>query len=244
MLERRSPLPLYLQLKHRLHARIESGEWRPGTRVPGDQAVMHDYGVSRTTVRQAFRELELEGLVTRQRGRGTFVAAQKLPHGPDARHRLSDSLVERGLAPGWRLLECAETPAPPPVAARLAIRPGAPVLHSRRVRLASGEPIGVLEAHALGIVPARFDPALLVRGQSLDYLAATGPFGRIDRTLEALPADEAVAKDVGVPVGTAMLRVRRLVHGSDGRPVEDLCATYRGDRFQYFTRAVPAADPR
>ena len=91
-IERGSPLPLYHQLKQVLLERITRGEFRPGVPLPGDHELVHSYRLSRTTVRQALRKLELTGVITRQRGRGTFLAGPKLRHGPGAGAILDEEL--------------------------------------------------------------------------------------------------------------------------------------------------------
>ena len=236
MLEARSPIPLYLQLKQRLLAGIEAGRWSPGDRIPGDEALQERYGVSRTTVRQALRELELAGLITRHRGRGTFVATPKLSHGPDSPHRLSHTLRSQGIQPGWELLVAGAAEAAPEVAAALGVTAGSPVFQSSRLRLAGEEPIGHLVAHAR-VDPGSVDPASLVRGGSFDYLAATGRLagGHAERVLEAVSAEAEQARLLGVELGAPMLRVRRILTGADGQPLEHLLGTYCGTRFQYLT---------
>ena len=100
---RDSSVPLYRQIKNDLSLEIQSGSLSPGDLVPGDLELMERYGVSRTTARQALKELEIAGLVSRHRGRGTFVTQPKLRHGPGGGHHLSDSLR---LIPGVGLLRC------------------------------------------------------------------------------------------------------------------------------------------
>ena len=57
-IERNSPLPLYHQLKQVLFDQNGSGQWKPGELIPGEQELQDTYGLSRTTVRQALRELD------------------------------------------------------------------------------------------------------------------------------------------------------------------------------------------
>jgi GntR family transcriptional regulator len=67
------PIPLYYQLETILRDRIASGEIPTDKPFPTELELCDEFGVSRPTVRQAIKSLELEGLVRRQRGRGTFV---------------------------------------------------------------------------------------------------------------------------------------------------------------------------
>jgi GntR family transcriptional regulator len=73
-INRHSPLPLYHQLYEIVRQGILDGEWRPGDVLPPESELIAHYQVSRTTVRQVLDMLVNEGLIYRQRGRGTSVA--------------------------------------------------------------------------------------------------------------------------------------------------------------------------
>ena len=73
-IDRDSPVPFYFQLSELLEQEIVSGRWEPGTRIPSENELCARYGLSRTTIRQALARLEQEGLVSREKGRGTFVS--------------------------------------------------------------------------------------------------------------------------------------------------------------------------
>lgn len=66
-------VPIYVQLAALFRRRIDSGAWAVGAQTPTLEALMAESGASRSTVRQAMSVLESEGLLARQRGRGTFV---------------------------------------------------------------------------------------------------------------------------------------------------------------------------
>lgn len=228
MLLRSSQLPLYRQLKQLLVDRIERGEYRPGDLIPGEHELQDSFHLSRTTVRQAMQELERAGYVTRHRGRGTFVA--DLP-----RAGVGHSLQAQGLRGGLRLLAADTVPAPGDVAARLQLPPDAAVFRSRRLRLADDEPIGYLVAHVPAELSAEIDHTRLADADSLDYLrgGALLAGSRAERTLEAALADDLAAEALGISPGEPVLKIHRLLFAADGRPVEDSCGTYRGDRFRY-----------
>jgi multiple sugar transport system substrate-binding protein len=84
-LDRTSPIPVFHQLKTLLLGRILSGDLLPGARVPPEDELCRTYGLSRTPVRKALGELVAEGVITRRRRTGTFVATQ-LPPALLARH--------------------------------------------------------------------------------------------------------------------------------------------------------------
>ncbi len=65
--------PLYTQAAMLLRHRITSGLWKKDEQLPVIETLMAEFGVARTTIRQALSLLEEEGLIQRARGRGTFV---------------------------------------------------------------------------------------------------------------------------------------------------------------------------
>jgi len=68
------PIPLYYQLKEMIKKKIESGEFKPGDRLPTEQELCEMFGISRTPVRQALTELNYEGILYRKPGLGTFIS--------------------------------------------------------------------------------------------------------------------------------------------------------------------------
>ncbi|HXX21415.1 MAG TPA: PLP-dependent aminotransferase family protein [Candidatus Acidoferrum sp.] len=72
-LQPESHIPLYVQLRDQLRALVHSGELRTGDRIPASRELASQLGVHRTTVANAYAELESEGLIEGHVGRGTFI---------------------------------------------------------------------------------------------------------------------------------------------------------------------------
>src|SRR5215469_14745768 len=72
-LQPESHIPLYIQLRDQLRSLVHAGDLRPGDRIPASRELAHTLGVHRTTVANAYAELEAEGLIQGHVGRGTFI---------------------------------------------------------------------------------------------------------------------------------------------------------------------------
>ena len=73
MIDHSADRAVFRQLADLLRRRIETGEIAPGDPLPSELRLVQEYGISRTTVRQAIAQLRTEGLVKVERPRGTFV---------------------------------------------------------------------------------------------------------------------------------------------------------------------------
>ncbi|MGB6009503.1 GntR family transcriptional regulator [Castellaniella sp.] len=107
-----SPVPLYAQLATRLSAYITSlGEQGVGRLFPSENECIRMFGVSRPTVRQAITELMAQGLVRKERGRGTFICEPRMVH--DIAHIFEDDMRAVHRTVEFNLLEHGEVPVPP-----------------------------------------------------------------------------------------------------------------------------------
>lgn len=66
--------PIYEQITRQIKAKILSGELTPGTALPSMRLLAKELRISVITTKRAYEELEREGLITSQTGRGSFVA--------------------------------------------------------------------------------------------------------------------------------------------------------------------------
>ncbi|WP_202876434.1 FadR/GntR family transcriptional regulator [Kribbella sp. VKM Ac-2566] len=155
-------VPLVLQVSERFRAQIESGAWPRGSRIPGENQLASELGVSRGTVREALRSLSLTGLLEPRVGDGTYVRATNEISGVLARDELSASLTH--VLDARAGIEAA--------AARLAaqhadpanLRPLSDALEARAAALAAGDLEAFVAVDAdfhRGVVVASGNPLLL-----------------------------------------------------------------------------------
>ena len=235
LINRDSPIPLYYQLKTILLNKIKVGEWVPGELIPSENQLQSNYDVSRTTVRQTLSELVTEGYLVRQRGRGTFVAQPKVTYNPTKLLELNDFLRQHGETLSWQMIDQEWVDVPAHVAVGLDLAEDAQVFRIRRLRLASGDPLGYHIAYVSAAVAEYMEEDKLTQGQSLDYIL-THPQMRSPRIVRTLEADLANQFDQdwlqSVP-NAPILQLERIVYGESNTPLEFLDARFRGDRFKY-----------
>lgn len=226
--------PLYKEVRERLLKRIRNGEWGPGDIIPNEFEIAHTYRVSQGTARKAIGELADEGILTRQQGRGTFVAdhtadesISRFPQFVDSRQRK----IELRSLP----CTCVKGAATLEERAALGLAAGTPVLRLYRLRTFNGTAV-MSEAITL---PARafraFRPAQATDALYDLYQRAFGVHVvRCADKLSAVPADKRRAREFGVEVGTPLLRVERVAHALGDQKVEWRVSLCHAAGFHYL----------
>lgn len=238
-LDRKSPVPLYYQLKEIFRSWIISGEFGENGRFPSESELQERFGVSRVTVRRALSELVNEGFLIREQGRGSFVVR---PRVQDQLRRLTsftEDMQLRGLATESRILDFRLV-HDEEVARKMEIPQDEELVQLRRLRLVEGEAIAIQNA----FVRHRFCPGILEQGLLQGSLYKTLEesyglrLGRAIQTVEAKPADEYEAQLLALEVGQPVLVLERLTFLADGNPIEYVRSIYHGDRYRFTVELV------
>jgi len=228
-LDHTSPVPLYHQLAELLRARIRSGRYPVGSKLPPETALASSFGIGRPTVRQALEELRRLKLVVARRGSGTYVTES-----PPRVDLLSlagtmASFAKRGIevvaeiVEGPAMKEISEDDSENPFAGQSAY------LLSRLSRVRA-EPVLLEQLY--------FDPQLFpglehieVAGRSVSKMVAeqyrTHPVSAT-QNFRVVRCDGWQAALLGVPQHEPILLVQRFLHfprGSNGVYAELSCRT-------------------
>ena len=234
-LDRRSPVPLYVQIRRRLLSLITS--WPdPSSRFYTDEELCQRFGVARMTVRSAIREFVDEGLLTRVRGAGTFVAFEKVDEHFTPEMDFIDQWATRGRPLSLDIRRLDTVGAPPPFATALGIEPGAPVLYVERLRATGPVPVSI-DYRYIPLDAGRHITAEAARERSLlELLAQAADLDHADMTIEAGVAEDATAEILELMPGDPVL-VRGLVYAdTTGRRVMAGVSFYRPDQTAYSIR--------
>jgi GntR family transcriptional regulator len=237
LVDETSPIPLYHQVTTILRHRIAQGVYVPDVPLPPENELCEQFQVSKSTVRQAVGELVAAGLVTRGRGRGTFVLPDALKlsgqrfagsladlRSEVERSRVLDISIERGVA------------LPPRIGEALGL-PEAKGTIVKRTRTMDGKPFAFTTNYLADGHGRLIKKEPLRRGSMIELLERGGV--KVTGAVQSIRA-EIAGSDVGAALGLAadapVLFVERLMHGGDGEPVEIVQSWYRGDAYEYTVR--------
>lgn len=220
----RTPLPEVVA--DTLRVRVLSGLLQPGEQLPAEPDLARQLGVSRASLRHAISLLTFEGLLARQRGRGTFVTLAP----PDMLHSGLTTLISttaliraQGYEPGTRGWQLALSDVPEALVKRAGFAPDQRVWHVSRTRLANGRPVVYCE----DFVPVELlsDSTLIPEAPSSDWslyeaLARVGMAPAWARcTIVPTTADATVAERLCISPGFPLLLLRQLHYMSSGAVV-------------------------
>jgi len=241
-IRREGPLPYYAQLADILRRSITEGRWKPGEALPSEAELGNSHGLSRTAVRQALGQLVAEGLVQKEKGRGSFVRRAPIAEFTVQELRgFFDEMTEKGHSVSERVLEQELVTAPPEVAGDLQLPMGAKAVRLFRVREVDRIPICETETH---LPASRFEAVagMDLSGKSLYSILKT-EFGVVPaggtRTMESVAAGTVTAKNLGVSAGVPLLKLTALNYDEAGIPFEYFTAVYRGDSTRFELEVRP-----
>jgi GntR family transcriptional regulator len=241
-----SYIPYYIQLMAILREKVQLGIWVPGDQIPGEQELCGLYRISRTVVRQALRELELEGVVNRRKGKGTFISLPKISEGLVQKLTgFYQDMVERGLKPVTKVLHQNVTPANEKVARFLNCKPGEEVIDILRLRFINSEPIQLVTTYIPFVICPALATADLTNRSLYEFLETEcGVFiakGR--RYIEAILANENEAELLSIERGAPLLMLDSISYSESGLAIEYYHALHRGDRSRFEVELLRLREP-
>lgn len=206
-----------------LRAAIDSGVYQPGSQLPTENELVEMLNVSRTVVREALRALEVDGLITRRHGVGTFVRKQPILKNLSFNFGITEMIESAGLKPGTSHIAIRTEEAGDEMAEQLNVPPGSPLVTIERVRTADGQPVvfsldTVAESRLQGV---DLDPKRLL-GESI-YNLLQLEFGQVieygvARILPATAPDD-VADKLGLPRGATVLYIVQTDYSPTDEPL-------------------------
>jgi GntR family transcriptional regulator len=235
-ISRRSKVPLYQQIYEILRSEIVAKNWKPGDMISPESELMDKYQVSSITIRQALEKLEQDGLINRQRGRGTFVTQPTLEANQTRIISFTEDMHTRGVTPSTEVMLSSLIPAPENIAQLLQVETGEELARVKRLRLADHDPLSVEES----LLVHRYCQGILQHDFAAKSMRWTleQEFGirlvQAKQTIHAINASRDLANSLSVKPGSALLFVERISYSQYDLPIEFLRIYYRGDRYVLY----------
>jgi GntR family histidine utilization transcriptional repressor len=206
------PLPHvapFARIKRHVVARIESGEWGVASRVPSENQLAAEFGVSRMTARRALLELMHEGWLVRSQGLGTFVADRKPALSMLEVRNIAEEIAARGHRYSNKVLRLEEIAATEAIAMYLEVHSRSPVFHSIIVHIDNDVPVQLEDRFTNPAVAPDYLEQDFARETPNAYLSRHAPIEAVEHVVEAVLPTAEVARWLQIERAEACLQIRR-----------------------------------
>lgn len=239
-IDKRNPLPIYLQISDFILALLKDTPVPDGAMLPPERILCENIGISKMTLRQAYSVLIQKGCVEARRGVGTFVLAPRMEKKISGMMSFSEEVRARGGRPSARLLSFKLSKPSEGALQFLRLAPGEQVYEMKRLRFSNKLPLAI-EAVEL---PHRLFPGLDAfnwEHASL-YSVIEQHYGfrlsRCSSEIMAVPADREQARLLNLRLASPLLAINRKSHFNDDTPAEFSITYYPGNRYVATFAAV------
>lgn len=199
----------WTDIRDRVHARILDSTYRPGDKLPRDEDIAQELGCARSTVQRAMRDLSDAGIIERKRKGGTQVRIYPVTRATLDIPITRKEVEQRGGIYGYQMLRKAIEETPSSVTAKFSLRHSRPMLHVEALHLADQRPY-ILEDRWIcpETVPDILNVDLGMESAN-EWLVRNKPYSRCDLRFYAMQADQKVAGQLDVPIGSALFVMER-----------------------------------
>lgn len=226
---------LPLQLRDEIAELIEHGGMPPGAQLPSELELADRFSVGRTTIREALKLMEQDGLIDVRHGRGRFVAVAPRLDRPITRlESVTEMMHHQGYAVTNRVLSVGSARADAATTEALLLDPGAKVVRLERLRLQGTDPlIYSIDLIRLDLLPPDLD-SIDWSGSLLDLLDSRGyHVVAASARIEASVLPSSAMRAIGSRRTEPWLLLTQTNLADDGTPVLHSRDYHRGDAFQF-----------
>ncbi len=236
MINKNSPIPIYYQIEELLRKQIEEGRFIEGDSIPSERSLSKEYDVSRMTIRQAINNLVSEGILVREKGKGTFVNQEKIEIPLVKLSGFSEDMKMRGLTPSTEIMGLSVVEITKSESRETGIEEGTKCYRVCRLRLADGIPM----AYEILTLPKKIFENLDINHISNSFYQYVEKDLKLKiegakQTLEPSIANEEESEVLQIKKASPILLLKRMSYLDDGRMFEFVKSIYRGDRYKFIT---------
>lgn len=228
-------IPYYYQIANLLRRKIEDGEFAAGDKIPKETELAEAFGVSRVPIRQALALLVRDGLLNRQRGRGTFISGEFRKPKILKLTGIIEEVAAHGMEGELRLIDVKNVSPPSHLISFFNLGTGEKLSQARRVRFLEDNPFCYVINYLPTGIAKKIRRSTLKKKSMLNILEKD--LGilpvEMDQTIESRSADGDIASYLNIGTLSPVMFVETYVWGENHTPLEYSQLFYRGDRFKY-----------
>jgi GntR family transcriptional regulator len=234
------PIPYYYQIVQTLResiADIEETEENDKMPLPSEAELCNLFAVNRGTIRHALDLLEREGLIYREKGRGTFVRRRRVELDLSYLSSTTEDLKNRGWKPATELISINNVSPRSHIIASLNLDANERVWEVFRRRLANGEPISLQRA----FFPVSIMPDLVKKDLTGSFFDLWKEYYQIqpsygEQTIRTRVATSDEAELLLISESDPIFEITRVTYDVNNNPFEYLISVWRGDRYDFNVR--------
>lgn len=240
-IDKKSPIPVYYQLKSLISEKIEKSEYAEGSLIPSERELSDLLSISRMTVRQALNNLVQEGVLYREKGIGTFVSKSKIEQKNIM--SFSDTVSKKGMIPSTKILYFGKEEPGETVKSVLGLKDNQIIYNVKRLRMANNIPVGIEQ----DFIPEMYCPGLEKYDLTTSlYRILREDFKHIikymDNAVEAGKPSKEEKDLLNMTSGIPVLKIKSLMHTESGINLFYERSVYRSDEYKYNIRVFGNMD--
>lgn len=232
MLDKNSAISLHDQLNQIMREQLKRSTWGPNQRIPSENELAQQYGLSRMTVRSVITELVRDGLLYRVQGKGTFVAPEKLDVNAAGFSNFREQVLAKGHNCETTIISCETVKSTSYLRSCLGLPESERELfHVYRLTSVDGEPTCIRKAFIT------MDAARFVTAQRLETIPLFSQMEyngyktvRIEENIRTDFPTDSDSKLMGIGKWHPLLIVSDIHKGSNGRPFVLNEYAFRGEK--------------
>ncbi|MFP4431894.1 MAG: GntR family transcriptional regulator [Spirochaetaceae bacterium] len=233
-------LPKYYLIANAVVERIKAGELEPGMKVPSENEIIREYGVSNTTARKALQEIELAGWAKRVKGKGTFVLRKDVIRSADRIVSFTRNMLDAGYTPSSRVIDARVVDGYTATINGRSYTVSGPVYRLQRLRFADDIPM-LFETR---YISGQFCPGILDQDLTQSLYAIYENVYRVELTEEVIQMSCAVISSAqdrelfDLEEGVRAFLIEGATFCGKGIPLEMERSVYRGDKYHFAITAT------
>jgi GntR family transcriptional regulator len=234
-IDKTSPIPVYYQLRNIILQKIQSSEFIEGSLIPSERELCDSLNISRMTVRQALNQLVQEGILYREKGKGTYVSRSKIVQRNI--ESFSETVRRRGLVPSTEIIYFGKNEDNQKIKDILELQEMDSLYYLKRLRLASNVPIAIEEVFMPEKYFSEFEKHNLTSSlYTLIKEEYSYTLNYIDNTIQAAKPSNEEKILFKISSTTPVLKISGIRYSASGIKLFYGNDTYRSDEYDYNVR--------